>query len=107
MAVGVVAVADLKLAMPAKLALNPLSPETPKPRYKPLKKPPQIPCKPPKPKPLNLLNPCNNHLLGEAGNLVSKVISRVISTLNGVTPIITLLINDLLSPLALQVSLKP
>ena len=32
-----------------------------------------------------------------------RVISRVTSTLNGVTPIITLLINDLLSPLALQV----
>ena len=31
------------------------------------------------------------------------MISRVISTLNGVTPIITLLINDLLSPLPLQV----
>ena len=33
------------------------------------------------------------------------VISRVISTLNGVTLIITLLITDLLSPLGLQVNL--
>ena len=32
------------------------------------------------------------------------VISRVISTLNGVTLVITLLITDLLSPLGLQVS---
>ena len=31
-------------------------------------------------------------LLGGAGDLVSKVISGVISTLNGVTPIITLVI---------------
>ena len=35
------------------------------------------------------------------------VISRVISTLNGVTLIITLLITDLLSPLGLQVVLNP
>ena len=35
--------------------------------------------------------------------MVSKVISRVISTLNGDTPIITLLIKDLLSPVPLQV----
>ena len=32
-------------------------------------------------------------LLGGAGDLVSRFISRVISTLNGVTPIITLLRN--------------
>ena len=38
-------------------------------------------------------------LLGGAG----EVISRAISTLNGVTPVITLLINDLRSPLPLQV----
>ena len=31
------------------------------------------------------------------------VFCRVVSTLNGVTPIITLVINDLLSPLPLQV----
>ena len=38
------------------------------------------------------------------GGLSKQVINRVISTLNGLTPIVTLLINDLLSPLALQVS---
>ena len=40
-------------------------------------------------------------------DLASKVISRVKSTLNGVTPTITLLINDLLSPLPLQVDFGP
>ena len=40
----------------------------------------------------------NPQVLGGAGDLVSRVISRVISTLNGGTPII----NDLLSPLPLQ-----
>ena len=42
------------------------------------------------------------------GRGLSKwAISRVISTLNGVTPIITLLINDLLRPVPLQVDPKP
>ena len=42
----------------------------------------------------------------EAQGLSKWVISRVISTLNGVTLIITLLITDLLSPLGLQVSVS-
>ena len=42
-------------------------------------------------------------VLGGPGGLSKWVISRVTSTLNGVTLIITLLINDLLSPLGLQV----
>ena len=44
-------------------------------------------------------------MLEGAGDLVSRlfIICRVISALNGVTPIITLLITNLLSPLPLQV----
>ena len=38
-------------------------------------------------------------LLEGAGDFVSKLYSRVISALNGVTLIITLLITNLLSPL--------
>ena len=45
-----------------------------------------------------------NHFITWRGRGLSKqVISRVIRTLNEVTPTITLLINDLLSPLPLQV----
>ena len=55
----------------------------------------------------HLQQAASHPLLGGAGDLVSKVISRVISTLHGVTPIITLLINYLLSPLTLQVDPKP
>ena len=48
------------------------------------------------------MNPCPL-LLGGAGDLVSKVISRVIIGLTPVRMLITLLITYLLSPLPLQV----
>ena len=46
---------------------------------------------------------CPQALLGGSADVVSRLYSRVISTLNGVTLLITLLIADLLSPLDLQV----
>ena len=47
--------------------------------------------------------PCDRVCTWRGRGLSKEVISRVTSTLNGVTPIITLLMNDLLSPLPLQV----
>ena len=45
-------------------------------------------------------------LLGGPGDLVSGLQVRVLSTLNGGTLVITLLITDLLSPLGLQVIVR-
>ena len=42
-------------------------------------------------------------VLEGAGHVVSRLLSRVISALDGVTLLITLLITNLLSPLPLQV----
>ena len=43
------------------------------------------------------------HKITCPGDLVTRVLSRVISTLNGVTPNIAVLITDLQSPLGLKV----
>ena len=52
-------------------------------------------------------DPLEKSLTWRPRGLSKWVISRVISTLNGATLIITLLITDLLSPLGLQVVAAP